>query len=224
MSDPIIGLLFHGIGTPGRNLEPGEDPFWISVERFDAILDQIISLDDPDRIHISFDDGNTSDYDIALPRLLARGLHADFFVLSGRIGLSGSLSAGQICALAEAGMGVGSHGIAHRNWRLISADELESEVAVSREVIEGVLGQSITTAGIPFGSYDARVLAALRRAGYAAVYSSDRGPMDPQAFLRPRTSVKDGMTDRDVAWILAGQMSIFRRVRRMSNMLRRRWL
>jgi peptidoglycan/xylan/chitin deacetylase (PgdA/CDA1 family) len=219
----VVGLLFHGVGTPGRDLEPGEAPYWISVERFEKILDQVIRLPDPSRIQISFDDGNASDHDIALPRLLDRGLRADFFVLSGRIGQSGSLSQEQVRALAEAGMGVGSHGIAHRDWRRISAAELKEEITGSRQAIEGLLGHSITTAGIPFGSYDARVLSALRRAGYTVAYSSDRGTMNPQAFLRPRTSVQARMTDADIAVILSGKMPPGRRLRRAMGMLRRKW-
>jgi peptidoglycan/xylan/chitin deacetylase (PgdA/CDA1 family) len=221
---PIVGIIFHGIGTPTRDLEPGEAPYWISVQHFETILDQVMALSDPRRIRISFDDGNASDHDLALPRLLDRGLYADFFVLSGRIGHAGSLSAGQVRALDEAGMGVGSHGIAHRNWRLVSKHELESELVTSRQVIEGVLGHAITTAGIPFGSYDARVLAALRRAGYIAAYSSDRGPMNPRSFLRPRTSVQSGMSEADIVDILKARMTLGRRVRRSLGMLRRQWL
>ena len=224
MAEPAIGLLFHGIGTPGRTLEPGEAPYWISTDRFERVLDQVQAAAHPDRIRLSFDDGNASDHDIALPRLRARGLSADFFVLSGRIGQPGSLSAEQIRALAAVGMGIGSHGITHRDWRRIGAVDLEAEVTGSRAVIEGILGRPVTTAGIPFGSYDARVLAALRRAGYEAACSSDRGTMNPQAFLRPRTSVRAAMTEAEIAVILTGTMPFGRSLRRTLGMLRRRWI
>jgi peptidoglycan/xylan/chitin deacetylase (PgdA/CDA1 family) len=186
---PDIGLLFHGIGTPGRDLEPGEAHYWIPVERFEAILDQVQALPHPHRIHISFDDGNASDHDIALPALQARGLRADFFVLSGRIDQPGSLSAGQIRALAGAGMGVGSHGIAHVNWSRLPAAALVQELATSRHDIAAILGRPVDVAGIPFGAWNGRVLRALSEAGYRIAYSSDRGMMNPDAFLRPRTSV-----------------------------------
>ncbi len=218
-----IGILFHGIGRPGRALEPGEAPYWIGRERFEAILDRVAGAPDPGRFHLSFDDGNASDHDIALPCLLARGLAADFFVLSGRIGQPGSLSAGQIRALAGAGMGIGSHGIAHRDWRRIGAADLAAEVARSRAELERVTGRPVTTAGIPFGSYDARVLGALRGAGYAAAYSSDRGTMDAGAFLRPRTSVRADMDEAAIAAMLAGSLRWLPRLRRGLGMLRRRW-
>ena len=223
MAEPAIGLIFHGIGMPGRVLEPGEAPYWISVARLDAILDQVQAAAHADRIRLSFDDGNASDHDIALPRLRVRGLSADFFVLSARVGQPGSLSVEQIRALAAAGMGIGSHGIAHRDWRRIGAADLEAEVTGSRTAIEAILGRPVTTAGIPFGSYDARVLAALRRAGYEAACSSDCGTMNPQAFLRPRTSVRAAMTEAEIAVILTGTMPLSRRLRRAIGMIQRRW-
>ncbi len=36
-----IGLIFHGIGTPRRDLEPGEAAFWISRDRFLDVLDLV---------------------------------------------------------------------------------------------------------------------------------------------------------------------------------------
>ena len=219
-----IGIIFHGIGTPGRTLEPGEAPYWVSVAEFDTLLDRIAAHPKRAQIRISFDDGNLSDHDIALPRLVAHGLHADFFVLSGRLGLPGSLDAAHILALQAAGMAIGSHGIAHRNWRTLDDIALTAELSASRRVLEGVCGQPVTTAGIPFGSYDARVLRALRQAGYDAAYSSDRGLMNPDAFVRPRASVMGGLTPAQSVALLAGQLAALPRVRRMISMARKRLL
>lgn len=223
MSETRIGLIFHGIGTPERVLESGEVPYWISTDRFEAVLDQIDGAPRPDLIRISFDDGNRSDHDIALPRLLARGLTADFFVLSGRIGSAGSLDARQVRALMAAGMGIGSHGVDHRDWQSLTGAELEAELALSRATLESICGQPVRTAGIPFGRYDARVLRGLRRAGYDCAYSSDRGTMAVTDFLRPRTSVRAAMTAAEMADILAGRMAPSLRLRRAVGMARRRW-
>lgn len=222
MTERQIGLIFHGIGAPGRVLESGEARYWISVAQFEDMLDKIRTHPQPDRFRISFDDGNMSDHDIALPRLIALGLRADFFVLSGRIGLAGSLDTAQILALRDAGMVIGSHGVAHRDWRRLDDSALTAELSGSRSTLEAVCRQPVTAAGIPFGSYDARVLTALRRAGYKAAYSSDRGKMNPTAFLRPRTSVKATMSPADIAAILSGQMPALLRLRRMIGMARRR--
>ncbi|MDQ2089672.1 polysaccharide deacetylase family protein [Marimonas arenosa] len=168
----------------------------------------------PDLIRLSFDDGNASDCDIALSRLLGQGMTADFFPLSGRIDHEGSLTAEQIQTLAAAGMGIGSHGVAHRDWRRLPRQELREELIRSRAELEAVCGMPVTEAAIPFGSYNGRVLRALRRAGYRVAYSSDRGRMNPGAFLRPRSSVRGDMQDKDFADLLRGELRLARRLRR----------
>ncbi|NJM81625.1 MAG: polysaccharide deacetylase family protein [Tabrizicola sp.] len=217
-----IGIIFHGIGTPDRPLEPGEAPYWISTDQYRGVLDQICALPDPDAVCISFDDGNRSDIEIGLPHLQERNLRADFFVLSGRIGKPGSLDATAITALRDAGMGIGSHGVDHVAWNKLAPDALKRELELSRDVLENICNARITAAGIPFGDYSAPVLSALQRAGYDCAYSSDGGRMDDAAFLRPRTSVQAAMTAASVGSILSARQSIARRMRRMVGMARKR--
>lgn len=217
-----VGIIFHGIGSPDRPLEPGEASYWLSQAAFLAVLDRMAAVSDPGRIRISFDDGNASDHDIALPALLARGLRADFFVLSGRIGQPGSLSATQIRALRDAGMGVGSHGVAHVKWPDLADADLSRELGGSKRAIEAILGQTVDMAGIPFGAWNGRVLRALQAAGYRAAYSSDRGPMDPAAFLRPRTSITAAMGPAAIDAALTGRLAPLARLRRGLAMARRR--
>lgn len=222
MSGPPVAVIFHGIGTPGRALEPGEAPYWISEAAFATALDRIAALPDPGRVRISFDDGNASDHAIALPALLARGLAADFFVLTGRIGQPGSLAAGEIRALDAAGMRIGSHGVAHRRWPGLAPAALAAELRESRAALEDILGRPVTAAGIPFGAWTGGVIAALRRAGYAEAWSSDRGPYDPAAFLRPRSSVTAATTPAELEAILAGRLPPLARLRRAAGMARKR--
>lgn len=220
MSARQIGIIFHGIGEPARPLEPGEAPYWIGVERFEALLDRISEA--PDRYRITFDDGNLSDHAIALPRLAARGLVAEFFVLSGRIGQPGSLGRREIADLLAAGMGVGSHGVAHRDWRRLDAGALRAELNDSKSALEDLCGRAITGAGIPFGGWNATVLRALRKAGYDAAWSSDGGWMRSGAFLRPRRSVRGDMDADALNDLLSGRMGIGRQLRRGASMTVRR--
>ncbi len=219
-----IGLNFHGIGTPERSLEPGEAPYWIGAALFEDILDRIAASPDPARYVVTFDDGNLSDYTIALPALVSRGLPARFFVLTGRLESAGSLDAAHIRELLAAGMTIGSHGIAHVPWSDLDDTALEEELLRSRAVLEGICGRPVEEAGIPFGRYDARVLRALRRTGYAAAWSSDAGRMKETGFLRPRTSLRHDMTAAEIDAILAGQQPPLRRLRRMLGMAKRRSL
>jgi len=217
-------LNFHGIGTPGRGLEPGEAAYWIGLDRFRCVLDRIVGHPDHQRLSITFDDGNISDLEVATPELLQRGLGAEFFVLTGRLGMPGSLDADDIRALTSEGMRIGSHGVAHRDWAGLSASELDDELNASKAMIEGICGGPVRSAAIPFGRYNATVLGALRKAGYATAYSSDGGSMDSSAFLRPRTSIRHDTTDVALDRILAGRLSPSRRLRRTIAMAVKRWV
>ena len=223
MAEKWAGLIFHGIGVPKRDLEPGEAVYWIPVAFFEDILDAVQALPMPFHVHLSFDDGNQSDHDIALPGLLARGLKADFFVLTGRLGHPGSLDASRIRALQAAGMGIGSHGVDHRNWTTLDPDALHHELKASRNALETICGRPIQMAGVPFGAYSARVLRSLAATGYACAYTSDGGFMQPDAFLRPRSSVRRDMKLNDVIDILKGRIGFKGRLRRSLGMARKRF-
>lgn len=217
-------LNFHGIGTPQRELEPGEADYWLSTERFCAILDRIAAHPDRARLSITFDDSNQSDLLIAAPELLKRDLQAEFFVLTGRIGEAGSLDAAQIRDLMQMGMGIGSHGVAHRDWSGLPAGDLRQELDGSKARLEEICSGPIRTAAIPFGRYNATVLRALRSAGYRAAYSSDGGIARPSAFLNPRSSLRRDTTDQALEALMSGHMSPWRRLRRFAGMTARAWI
>ncbi|WP_170516103.1 polysaccharide deacetylase family protein [Ruegeria atlantica] len=220
----LIGLNFHGIGTPARDLEEGEAPYWLSEAQFFDVLDRVADSSTPSTYCLTFDDGNLSDYKIALPALKQRGLTATFCVLTGRLDEPGSLTRDHVKALMSAGMGVGSHGIAHVAWNMLGSAALEQELTGSREVLQKLSGAAVTKAGIPFGRYNARVLRALRRTGYKTAFSSDAGYMSDTAFLRPRTSLRGDMTPAEIDAILAGRMPVSRRMRRTVSMVRKQLL
>jgi len=212
---PLLRVLnFHGIGTPERELEPGEAPYWITPEHFGAILDLAAARADRDGIRITFDDGNRSDLTLATPALAARGWRATFFVLTGRIGAPGSLGGDDIVALLEAGMAIGSHGVAHVDWRQLDAAGLQAELSDSRQRLEEICGHPIVAAAIPFGAYNGRVLKGLAAAGYREAYSSDGGPTAEGAFLRPRQTIRVDTTLPEVSAFLAGEEPLGRRLRR----------
>lgn len=217
-------LIFHGVGEPGRALEPGEARYWLGVDRFRAALDRIAAHPDRQRLSITFDDGNDSDLLIAAPELQRRGLEAEFFVLSGRIGQAGSLDASQIQDLMQMGMRIGSHGVAHSDWSSLSTHELRDELATSKEALEAICGVPVRSAAIPFGRYNAAVLRALREAGYAVAYSSDGGSATAAAFLHPRTSLRRDTTDSILENILSGTMPPWKRLRRFAGMAARAWI
>jgi peptidoglycan/xylan/chitin deacetylase (PgdA/CDA1 family) len=179
-------VCFHGLGTPPRALEPGEDRYWVAVNVFRAMLDVIAAIPE---VSISFDDGNASDAEIALGALRERGLSASFFVLAGRLGSSGSLDADGLRELVRSGMTVGNHGMDHRSWRRLSARDRDRELVDARAAIAATIGREVDEAAVPFGAYDRRLLSELRRLGYATVYTSDGVVARSGEWLQPRLSV-----------------------------------
>lgn len=186
MSRPLVNLTFHGIGTPRRALAGGERATWIDIRGFLHLMDRVAGRPD---VRVTFDDGNASDVDVALPALLDRGLVGEFFVCAGLLGGPGRISASGLRELVAAGMPVGSHGWGHRDWRRVRDRTAVQEFLDAPKAIEDVTGMPVRHAAVPFGSYDRTVLAAMRRAGMTCVYTSDRGRVRPNAWLQPRNSV-----------------------------------
>lgn len=213
-------MCFHGIGWPGRVLERGEAPYWISEEVFLDILDVLAA--DP-RVRISFDDGNASDVELGLPGLLERGLKATFFVLAGRLDRPGSLSSSAVRELTEHGMRIGTHGMDHRPWRGLDAGSRRRELEEARRVLREVSGAAVTEAALPLGRYDRDLLGHLRTLGYTAVHTSDRRWAREGAWLQPRFSVRDGDTADSVRRTMLGQQSPGRRAERALVGTVKRW-
>jgi peptidoglycan/xylan/chitin deacetylase (PgdA/CDA1 family) len=183
-----LTFCFHGIGRPGRPLEPGEERFWISPDQFTDILAAVV--EHPRDAQLTFDDANESDVTTALPALTRWGLRADFYVIANRLDTTGSLATDHVMALHGAGMTVGTHGMTHRSWReLRGRSEFDAEIKESAHIIEAVTGTPVTRAACPRGQYDRRVLQALKSRGFTRVYSVDGGTSHPSAWLQSRYTV-----------------------------------
>jgi peptidoglycan/xylan/chitin deacetylase (PgdA/CDA1 family) len=182
-----VNLCFHGIGVPERDLEPDEDRYWVTEEQFGELLE--VASGEP-RIRITFDDGNASDAEIALPALRRASLTAAFFVIAGRIGKRGSLAVEQLRELAQAGMTIGNHGLRHRSWRSLEEHALDEELIEARAMIAEAAGRPVDEASCPFGEYDRRVLATLRERGFRRVYTVDEAPAQPDAWLQARYTIR----------------------------------
>jgi len=132
---------------------------------------------------LTFDDAYEGLYDHALPVLRECGFVATVFALSDFVGAENTwdinwlglrfrhLSWDQMRRMQAAGIEFGSHGASHRDLRFLSDAELARETAGSKRLLEQGLGAAVTAFCYPFGRYDARVVAAVRQAGYAAACS-----------------------------------------------------
>jgi peptidoglycan/xylan/chitin deacetylase (PgdA/CDA1 family) len=220
MGERVINICFHGIGTPGRELEPGENRYWITVDTYLRVLDDLATWP---AVRISFDDGNASDVEIGLPALLERGLAAEFFVLAGRLGAPGSLSEPAVKELAASGMAVGTHGMNHIPWRGLDPQTQRAELVEARARIAAAAGTDVTAAACPLGRYDRRLLAELRRLGYTRVYTSDRRAADPNAWLQPRYSIRAEDTPLTFRKAALARPPLLKRARNAAAVTAKRW-
>ena len=214
-------LTFHGVGTPHSGVGTDELPFWIPRRKFAVLIDQIANMSEAaaTQTTITFDDGNASDATIAMPELVKRGLTATFFVCAERIGMPHYLDKSAIRELLQAGMAIGTHGMRHCDWRTLDDGALDAEISEARERIADACGRAVTTASVPFGSYDRRVLARLRQESLECVYTSDGGLARSDAWLKPRQSLNATWSTRDLGCVAAAGPSPAARLRRRAAML-----
>ncbi len=192
-----VVLNFHGIGEPPRDVPDDERPYWCPAGLWLQFADALADVHRDGRVDlvITFDDGNRSDVDRALPALTERGLRATFFPCAGRLGAARYLDADGLARLRAAGMGIGSHGWAHVDLRRADDATLERESRGSRARLEEASGGTVDEFAIPFGSYDRRVLRSL--AHYRTLFSSDGGPVT-RGRLVPRSSYVRGWEPDDI--------------------------
>ncbi len=77
--------------------------------------------------------------------------------------------------MLESGMEFGAHGHSHRLLTDLSPDEIEEEVRRSKITIEAHLNIPIDTFAYPNGNYDDEIIGILRKEGYRAALTVDKG-------------------------------------------------
>jgi len=172
-------LEFHVIGdpppgAPNPALYDAPETFraqvrWLAVHGYHGVtLDELFRywrtagwLALPPRpIVLSFDDGYPQDVTVAMPVLRARRWRA---VLNLQIG---NLVPARVRQLLAAGWEIDAHTFTHPDLTLVDDARLRREIAGSRRWIQLVFGVPVDFFAYPFGRYDTRVVAAVRRAGY----------------------------------------------------------
>jgi len=152
------------------------------------------------RIALTFDDGYTGIARHAAPVLRALGFRATIFVPSAFVGARSDwdtallgrryehLGAAELRELAADGFEIGSHGATHRDLRPLDDAVLLAETAGSREALARIAASDIVTYCYPFGRSDARVRAAVARAGFIAACGGGAprayAPADPFEIAR----------------------------------------
>jgi peptidoglycan/xylan/chitin deacetylase (PgdA/CDA1 family) len=213
-----VVLMYHGIDRPARH---GEVHYTVERERFARQLDllqgtgRVVSFEAllsgraaAGSVALTFDDGERSVVQLALPLMQARGLTGALFMTSDWIGSEGYLSADELRALQGQGWTVGAHGATHRYLSDLSDPALSEELARSRDALVGVLDRDASPLhmSLPGGRADHRVVEAVKRAGFGSLSTSEvgRNAAQPDRFSVRRTMVLGGWGLRTLQRAAAG--------------------
>lgn len=183
-------LMYHGLHREASSRGRFDPVYSVHPEMFARQLDWLVQQGhraplledalsgsgDARDVIITFDDGDVSNVEIALPLLLERGLRAEFFVTTDFIGQCGMLAPDDIRRLAAHGMGIGSHGRTHAFLSDLDTTDLMAELDDSRCRLQAICGRPIDSLALPGGRGGERELNAAQRLGYRHLLGSVPGP------------------------------------------------
>jgi peptidoglycan/xylan/chitin deacetylase (PgdA/CDA1 family) len=129
---------------------------------------------------ITIDDGYRDNLEIAQPILSKHGYPATVFVVSGHLGGENDwgdggaveglplLSPEQVKAMRAAGTAIGAHTRNHVDLSEVEAGLAVEEIEGSRQDLERLLGEPVSSFAYPYGRFDNGAAAAAREAGVLA--------------------------------------------------------
>jgi peptidoglycan/xylan/chitin deacetylase (PgdA/CDA1 family) len=146
-------------------------------------------------IVVSFDDGYLSHYTHARPVLSALGWRGVLNLETDNV-RPGDLTARQVRGLIAAGWEIDSHTITHPDLRTLGDSQLRQELVGSRNYLRRHFRVPANYFCYPAGRFDARVVAAVKAAGYRAATTTQPGlasPKSPFTLNRIRVDGQDGV-------------------------------
>jgi peptidoglycan/xylan/chitin deacetylase (PgdA/CDA1 family) len=202
-------LMYHAVEDhPGGNLPASERLYVLSRESFLAQMQYLAEhgfqtlllteLDEektipPKSIVLTFDDGHSSNYSIALPILRNFGFRAEFFITTAWIGEPDFLTIEQIKGLYVQGMAVGSHGHSHRFFDDLTDRELHQELLDSRAILESIISEKVQSVSAPGGRVSRMLSQLIRELNFSFLCTSRFGYMTPgmENQICPRMVIKN---------------------------------
>jgi peptidoglycan/xylan/chitin deacetylase (PgdA/CDA1 family) len=190
-------LLYHDLTAAASDCDPAglsvtcgmfeRQMHWLAQHDWQALdLDRYLASRFGPRserrsVLLTFDDGFRSTMELSLPVLHELGFPGLLFVPAGMIGKAAEwwdakpdaplVDADQLRDLGDAGIEVGAHGMEHVFMPGLSDAELRRNTLGARDVLADLLGKAPRAFAYPQGRFDARVAAAVERAGFTAAFS-----------------------------------------------------
>ena len=206
-SNKINFLVLHKI-VNDTSFNQWED---VSKNCFIEILNEI---EQPSRIYgnhksnninevlLTFDDGNSSDYEIVFQMLDERKINAIFFLIVDRVGNKGYVNWSQVKEMHKYGMIFGSHGLNHKAMDKLSDKDALNEFVKSKSILEDNLGSAINCFSYPYGDCSKESHANGLSAGYEFLFTSNHGTANKNSNILPRNSIHSGMNLKKISKIM----------------------
>ncbi len=237
-------LMYHFIDTPERARDEknvvsrGSFAFQMAFLRFFGY--HVISIDEYYEIKtgqrkprgrelvVTFDDGNVTFETNAYPILTKYLFPVTLFVVSESVRqeVNGSMSASTLKKMLGTGwITVGSHSKTHPSLSTMTNEQIEEELAGSKQDLEEMLGIPIRYLSYPNGDLDERVVKIAEKAGYrlafTTAYKKLKGlPEGP--FTLGRIKISRTSDNPFVFWSkISGIYHVFKRERYHFKNLRR---
>jgi peptidoglycan/xylan/chitin deacetylase (PgdA/CDA1 family) len=202
--DPVLARYTVAPEAFAAQLEMLEQHGWRFVD-VDALLAAVrdgVAL--PERaVLLTFDDGYAHLLTTVSPVLSERRIPSVVFAVAGQVGGTNEwdqhhgagtlelLDADGLRAVTAHGAEIGSHCVSHRWLTRISAEDVESELVRSADVLEALGLPRPRVLAYPFGGWNPSIAETARRCGYAAAFTIDAGAARPGTplYALPRIQV-----------------------------------
>ncbi len=190
---PVVTFLYHEVcedptrsGFQRRSALPYKHPpaeFEKNLDVIGAVAPAPVTIadfrNDPGpgyKLILTFDDGGKSALHIA-DALDRRGWPGHFFVTTSMIGAPTFLAPEDIRELRSRGHWIGSHSHSHpAPFNSLTRGQMREEWRVSREILEEILGETVTSASVPGGDLSAEVLDSAAESGIRFLFTSEPRP------------------------------------------------
>lgn len=146
----------------------------LSIDDFTLILEKRKPAP-PKPVLLTFDDGYSDNYTLAMPLLRRYHFPAVTFISPGMVGTPGYMTWEQVKELHKSSWDILPHGMTHPHLPLLSAAKQKEQIVESRRLIEKQLGTKADVFCYPYGEYNKDTLAILKEAGFRYAFTIQQG-------------------------------------------------